>query len=149
METVADLKNLYDQDEQLWLLENAKLLREGRIELADTEHIADTLEDMGKREYREITSRLKVLIVHLMKWIYQPEARSGSWRGTIRHQRDELSAGFDDSKNLRNHAEENFLQSYEKARKIASDETGLPLDHFPEDPHFSFEQTIDENYLPE
>ncbi len=149
MHPVIDLKKLYEEDEHLWLFENAKLLREGRFELADMEHIAETLEDMGKRDFREILSRMKVLIVHLLKWIFQPEARSSSWRGTIRHQRDELNAEFDDSKNLKTYAKENLKKSYLKAREIASDETGLPLSSFPEEPPFTFEQVTDEKYLPE
>ncbi len=149
MQTALDLKKLYEEDEHLWLFENAKLLREGRLDLVDIEHIAETLENMGKRDYREIVSRMKVLIVHLLKWIFQPESRSSSWKGTIRHQRDELNSEFEDSSNLKKHAEENFLKSYQKAREIASDETDLPISHFPEKPPFSFEQAIDENYLPE
>ena len=58
MRTVLDLKKLYEEDEHLWLFENAKLLREGRLYLADIEHIAETLEEMGKRDFREIVGSL-------------------------------------------------------------------------------------------
>jgi hypothetical protein len=149
MQTVFDLKKLYEKDEHLWLLENAKLLREGKWEQADFDNIAETLEDMGRRDLREVISRLKVLMIHLLKWIVQAEARSSSWKGTIRHQRDELSSMFEDSYNLKKHAEDSFSKSYKKAREIASDETGLPLSHFPEEPPFTFEQVIGEDYLPE
>jgi len=149
MQTVLDLKKLYEKDEHLWLLENAKLLREGKWEQADFDNIAETLEDMGRRDLREVVSRLKVLMIHLLKWIVQAEARSSSWKGTIRHQRDELNSMFEDSYNLKNHAEDSFSKSYKKAREIASDETGLPLSHFPEDLPFTFEQVIGEDYFPE
>jgi len=86
---------------------------------------------------------------HLLKWIVQAEARSSSWKETIRHQRDELNSMFEDSYNLKKYAEDNFSKSYKKAREIASDETGLPLSHFPEAPPFTFEQAIGEDYLPE
>ena len=149
MQMVIDLKNLYEKDEYLWLMENASLLREGKWEQVDLENIAETLEDMGKRDLREVVSRMKVLMIHLLKWIYQAEARSSSWKGTIRHQRDELNSLFEDSNYLKKHAEESFSKSFIKAREIASDETGLPLRHFPEEPPFSFEQVIGEDYLPE
>lgn len=53
MNATIDLKKLYEEDEHLWLFENAKLLREGKVNLVDIEHIAETLEDMGKRDFRE------------------------------------------------------------------------------------------------
>ena len=49
MQMVIDLKKLYEKDEYLWLLENAKLLREGKWEQADFYNIAETLEDMVRR----------------------------------------------------------------------------------------------------
>lgn len=60
-----------------------------------------------------------------------------------------LNREFDDSKNLRNHGEIVFIEEYERARKQASIETELPISTFPEKPPFSFEQAIDEDYLPE
>lgn len=149
MQTALDLKILYEKDEHLWLMENSKLLREGKWEQADLENIAEILEDMGKRDLREVVSRMKVLLIHLLKWIYQAEERSSSWKGTIRHQRDELNSMFEDSNHLKKHAKESFSKSYQKAREIASDETRLPLSHFPEEPPFPFEQVIREEYLPE
>ncbi|HMV80518.1 MAG TPA: DUF29 domain-containing protein [Leptospiraceae bacterium] len=148
MHPVIDLKKLYEEDEHLWLFENAKLLREGRFELADMEHIAETLEDMGKRDFREILSRMRVLMVHLLKWIFQPKARSSSWKGTIVEQRKELKKMFKDSTNLKKYAESNWLEEYSDARDIASAETGLSLSTFPEEPPFSFEEVTDEKYLP-
>ena len=148
MQTTLDLKKLYEEDEHLWLLENAKLLREGRLDLADIKHIAETLEDMGKRDFREVLSRMRVLMTHLLKWILQPELRSSSWKGTVVEQRKELKKIFKDSSNLKKYGNENFKEEYKDARDIASAETGLPLSHFPEDPPFSFEQMIDEDYLP-
>lgn len=149
MNVTLDLKKLYEEDEHLWLFENAKLLREGKVNLADIEHIAETLEDMGKRDFREVLSRMRVLITHLLKWIFQPDQRSSGWKGTIREQRKELKRSFKDSTNLLNYAKSNWQEEYDDAKEIASDETGLPLSAFPEEPPFTFEQVVDENYLPE
>lgn len=149
MQTAIDLKKLYEEDEHLWLFENARLLKEGRLDLADIQHIAETLEDMGKRDFREIVNRLRVLITHLLKWIFQPEQRSSSWKGTIAEQRKQLHGEFEDSTNLKNHGKDKLLRAYLDARDIASAETGLPLTVFPEEPPFTFEQVTDEKYLPE
>lgn len=149
MNATVDLKKLYEEDEHLWLFENAKLLREGKVNLADIEHIAETLEDMGKRDFREVLSRMRVLMTHLLKWIFQPDQRSSGWKGTIREQRKELRRSFKDSTNLLNYAKSNWQNEYEDAKEVASDESGLPLSAFPEEPPFTFEQVVDENYLPE
>ena len=148
MHQTIDLKKLYEEDENLWLFENAKLLREGKIDLADMEHIAEFLEDMGRRDFREVLSRMRVLIIHLLKWKYQQEKRTNSWKATIREQRYELNEDFKISKNLENYARKNFEFTYQKAKCIASDETGLPLSVFPEEAPFTFEQVLDEDYLP-
>ena len=48
---------LYDLDFYEWTVRNAELLRSGRVSEADLEHIAEEIEDMGKRERRELLSR--------------------------------------------------------------------------------------------
>lgn len=148
MQTAIDLKKLYEEDEHLWLFENAKLLREGRLDMADIEHIAETLEDMGKRDFKEVLSRMRVLIMHLLKWIFQSERRSKSWKDTILEQRNQLSDEFQFSRNLEKFAKENFEEVYRKARKQAASETELPLSSFPEEPPFTFEEAVNEDYLP-
>ncbi|MBI3698676.1 MAG: DUF29 family protein, partial [Acidobacteria bacterium] len=68
-------KDLYDLDFFEWTARNAELLREGRFTEADMEHIAEELEDMGKRDRRELESRLELLLEHLLKWQMQPLLR--------------------------------------------------------------------------
>lgn len=71
---------LYDRDFFKWTRCNAALLRAGRFDQADIEHIAEEIEDMGKSERRGLESRLEVLLPHLLKWQVQPNQRSASWR---------------------------------------------------------------------
>src|SRR5215472_16561668 len=87
---VVNARELYDRDFFEWTQCNAALLRAGRFDHADIEHIAEELEGMGKRDQRELESRLQVLLMHLLKWKYQPAKRSSSWEGTIDTQRDEI-----------------------------------------------------------
>ena len=84
------VKDLYDQDFFEWKVRNAELLRAGRFEEIDVEHIAGEIEDMGKGEQRELESRLVVLLAHLLKWRAQPERRRSSWRPTTNTQRREI-----------------------------------------------------------
>ena len=74
---------LYDRDFYAWANEQASLLRKGDLSHADIEHIAEEIESMGKTEKRELISRLTVLLLHLLKWRFQPTLRGKSWRLSI------------------------------------------------------------------
>src|SRR5271156_5748812 len=78
---------LYDTDFYAWANKQAALLRAGRLSEADIENIAEEIESIGRSVRRELISRLTVLLVHLMKWYYQPALRSNSWHRTIEQQR--------------------------------------------------------------
>ena len=93
--------SLYDQDFAVWTSETAQLLRAGRFDEVDIEHVAEEIEDMGKRDKRELHSRLTVLLLHLLKWNWQPNKQSSGWQSTIITQRAELEQLFEDSPSLR------------------------------------------------
>ncbi len=126
------LSVLYEQDETAWLEVMAELLAQRRYAELDHLHLSEYLKDMAKRDRREVFSRLVVLLSHLLKWQYQPQNRSGSWRGTLREQRRELRQLLE-SGTLRNHAQSVLEDAYAEARKQAADETELSVEIFPEE----------------
>ena len=65
----------YETDVVAWASEQARLIRAGRFDLVDREHIAEEIEDVGKSEQRELATRMAVLLAHLLKWQHQPERR--------------------------------------------------------------------------
>jgi len=140
---------LYAEDENLWLLKTSKLILDKKWDEIDLEYLGEYLEDMSRSEQRSVVSRLIVLNMHLLKWMFQKDYRTNSWKVTIMEQRRELNLAFEDSKNLRNHGEQNFIKAYKKAREEASIETELKMETFPEEPSFSFGQAINEKYFPE
>src|ERR1039458_125592 len=71
----------YDTDFFRWTQETAELLRQGRFEETDKENLAEEVADMGKRDRRELQSRMIVLLMHLMKWAAQPQFRGASMDG--------------------------------------------------------------------
>jgi hypothetical protein len=83
--------NSYDQDFYAWLMRNANLIRQGRFAEVDALQVAEELESMGKRDKRELMSRLKILLMHLLKWSFQPDKRSRSWESTIDEQREQIN----------------------------------------------------------
>ncbi len=139
----------YEQDLYAWLTGNAQLLRQGRLSEIDVEHIAEELEDMGKSERRAIESYLGVLILHLLKWHYQPSLRGPRWQQSIDNARDEIDRRLQDSPSLRPRLSELIAARYGNVRKNAMRETGLPLQTFPETCPFSIAQLLDEEFWPQ
>jgi len=54
---------LYQRDYYEWTVRNAELLRSGRADEADLANIAEEIEDLGRRERRELLHRLRLLII--------------------------------------------------------------------------------------
>jgi hypothetical protein len=92
---------LYDRDFYAWSREQAELLRAGKLAEADIEHIAEEIDSMGRTEKRELISRLSVLLLHLLKWRYQPGKRGPSWEASISNQRDGIAEHLDDNPSLK------------------------------------------------
>ncbi len=139
----------YNEDFYAWLMANANLLRQHKFNEIDIEHVAEELEAMGKSEKRELTSRLTVLLAHLLKWQFQPALRSRSWKNTILTQRIDILELLEDSPSLRYELAERIIIAFEKAKLSAEDETGLDRNNFPESCPFSFDQLLNKDFLPE
>ncbi|MBP0029193.1 DUF29 domain-containing protein [Roseofilum sp. Guam] len=143
------LSNLYDRDYYLWLETTSQLLRDRQLDRIDLEHLAEELEDMGKSEKRAIESNLEILLMHLLKYQYQLEKQTNSWRYTIYEHRDRIQKAFRDSPSLKNYFNQIFEGCYAKARQRAAIETGMNIDNFPELCPFSITETLDMDYWPE
>ena len=135
------LTALYEADETAWLDAMSRLAAERRFEEFDCENLSEFLESMARRDRREVETRLKLLLMHLLKWGYQPEKRSSSWRITIRNQRWELRKDLEGG-TLRGHAVTCLAECYRIARQDAADETGLPIETFPAEMLVTIEDLI-------
>jgi hypothetical protein len=140
--------SLYDQDFYAWANEQAALLRAGKLSAADIEHIAEEIESMGKTEKRELVSRLSVLLLHLLKWQFQPMLRGTSWAATIRIQRRDLARHMLDNPSLKAKVAEAIKDAYGNAVIGAGAETGLSEATFPAECHWSFDQIMTDDFWP-
>ena len=131
---------LYDRDFFAWSLEQAKLLRARKLAEADIEHIAEEIDSMGRTEKRELISRLSVLLLHLLKWRYQPEKRSLSWEASIRVQRNRLADHLDDNPSLKPLLPQALASAYRDATLEAVAETELAGSTFPDACPWTVEQ---------
>jgi hypothetical protein len=136
----------YAADLYQWTQEQAAALRRRAANEIDFENLAEEIEDMGKSTRRELGSRLEVLLVHLLKWYYQPELQCGSWRGSIMEQRHQIDKLLADSPSLQNWPEGYLAEAYAYARRKALDETGLL--RLPEACPWSIAQIFDRDFLP-
>lgn len=141
--------SLYERDFFAWANEQARLLRAGELMQADIENIAEEIESMGKAEKRELISRLKVLLMHLLKWQFQPTGRSTSWRLTVEEQRRQLVRHLADNPSLKRHLAETMVDAYGDAILAAARETGLDRSLFPVACPWSFEQIVDADFWPD
>lgn len=139
----------YETDYYRWLVDTAYLLEEGRFSELDVLNLVDEIEAMGKSQKRAIESYLKVLLLHLLKWRYQPDLRCGSWQGSIFNARKGIAKRIQESPSLKSYPAIILQECYEIARFNAHLETGLALTVFPEDSPFSLVQILDERFMPD
>jgi hypothetical protein len=124
----------YEEDVLLWSQEQARLLRAGQFSQLDIEHLADEIEDVGRSEKRELANRMAVLLAHLLKWRFQPDKRTPSWRKTIDHQRQRVELLLKATPSLRSAMSELDWRkdAWLDALAQAARETGLDENSFPD-----------------
>ena len=138
----------YEADFYQWSLEQARLLRSREWKAVDVENLAEEIEDMGKSLRREWDSRLKVLIVHLLKWVFQPELRGISWQLTIQEQRDQLHELLADNPSLKNQMTASLDRTYPRAVRRTALETSFAEETFPTECPFRLEDILNESFWP-
>jgi hypothetical protein len=140
--------DLYDRDLYAWAMTNARLVRDGRFDALDWEHIAEELESMGKSELRALESRLAVLLAHLLKWQFHPEKRSKSSQRTLIEQRKRVARLLRDSPSLRPKLSDILADAYDSALRLAAEETGSDESEFPQSCPYDIERGLDLSYYP-
>jgi RNase P protein component len=118
-------KTLYDTDFVEWAAATAELLRQGRLDEVDLEHVAEEIQDLADMKKAAVRSQMRRLLMHLIKLRIQPERAGTSWRRSIIGARDEIEDLVEDSPSLRRHLQENLEKTYRRAVKSALAETNL------------------------
>ena len=140
---------LYDRDFYAWSNEQAALLRQGKLGDADVAHIAEEIESMGKTEKRELVSRLTVLLIHLLKWQFQPEKRSTSWRLSIEEQRIQLALHMADNPSLKTILPDSLATAHRLAVIGTQRETGMAAARFPMVCPYGYDQMLSDAFWPD
>ncbi|WP_020507155.1 DUF29 domain-containing protein [Lamprocystis purpurea] len=140
---------LHEADRFEWLEQQVGLLKSGALGALDITHLIQELEAEMGNERRELFRRLRVLMAHLLKWQFQPEARSNSWKGTIRTQRNDIARLFKENPSLRRFLAEELTDAYREAVEWAADETGLGDETFPTVCHYAIDDILSRDFWPD
>jgi len=111
----ARSSDLYEQDLYAWSELQADLLRRRRFAELDLERVVEEIEDVGGSLYREVRSRIRTIMEHLLKLEHSAitEPRAG-WERTLRTQRADLAEDLTPS--VRARIERGLARFYEAAR---------------------------------
>ncbi|MGA7761996.1 MAG: DUF29 domain-containing protein [Candidatus Binataceae bacterium] len=114
-----------ERDYYDWLRQQSRALREHRPAFLDWQNLAEELEAMARSEERSLGSQLERVLVHLLKWAYQPQERSGSWEASIDNARDAIEECLEGSPSLAGKFAGLAERAYRRARRTAGAEMGL------------------------
>jgi Domain of unknown function DUF29 len=143
------VSTLYEADFVQWTDRTVQLLRERQFNELDLDNIIEEIEDLGIRERQAIYSNLKIVLLHLLKWQFQPSKRTNSWRATLREHRQRVQLQLKDSPSLNPYLSQSLDNCYANARDLAADETGLTLNSFPDICPYAIAFILDPNFLPD
>ncbi len=138
--------NLYETDFYGWTKEQAQLLQSGKWHNLDITNLVEELESLGKQQQQELKNRLGILIGHLLKWHYQPDHRSKSWRYTIQEQRLQILDLLAQNPSLKPHQAEAISKAYQLGLLLVGKETPLDPKNFPSQCPYTLEQLLDSNF---
>lgn len=145
--SITHIESLHEEDFYLWLNTTAQLLRSGQFNEVDFDNLIEEIESMGSSQRRELKNRLVVLLMHLLKYQYQPSLRSNSWVNTILEQRRQIEFLLKDSPSLKPYYLEIFDDCYKNAVYDASVETKLDVKTFPVESPFVPEEALDRDFI--
>ncbi|MEA5620668.1 DUF29 domain-containing protein [Cronbergia sp. UHCC 0137] len=143
------VNSLHDTDFNLWLETTVSLLEQGAFLQLDIKNLIEEIEDMGRNDKRALEQNLIRVLQHLLKWKYQPEKRTNSWKASITEHSLRLNRAFKQSPSLRKYFDDVFEECYSDAKLITSQETGLEVGVFPEASPFAKVDILNPQYLPD
>ena len=121
-----DRQSLYKADYLKWIETTVEKLRSQDFSKVDWENLIEEIESMGRSECKSLKSNLIVVLIHLLKWQFQPELRSRSWKSSIFEHRRRIHEDIEDSPSLKPYLEEVFAKCYSNA--VQGKEQVLKLD---------------------
>lgn len=126
-------KASYGADFYTWTMEQAALLRAGRLGELDLANLAEEIETLGRSEFSALASAYRVILIHMLKWDHQPEKRTRAWATSIETQRVHVDEELQDSPGLKPRIGEAIERAYRRARIEAASQMRRPKAALPEE----------------
>ena len=124
-----------------------KLLEEKEYDEAQ-EALDELYQAMANAERRALNSQLIRLMVHILKWRYQPDRRSTSWVRTIVNARQEIKSLQEYMPSLnREYIETIWEKNFESATNAAKAEMNLSRKDKFEPAELTWDEVFDDEYL--
>lgn len=146
METLAIEASLYDEDFYTWTERQAELIRQGRVDALDLDNIAEEIADLGRSLSASLEASYRLICLHQLKRMMQPERAGRSWNVTIGRERLRAARLLRQNPGLKPHREALLAEAYADARAEAALETDLPLARFPATMPFTLAQIMDPDF---
>ena len=137
------MTNLYATDFYAWTQEQATLLRQGKLDYIDVVNLIEEIESLGKQQKQELKNRLGVLLGHLLKWDYQSDRRSKSWKYTIQEQRLQILDLLEQNPSLKPYQEEAVSKAYQLGLLLVGRETSLDPKELPSQCPYTLDRILD------
>ncbi len=132
----------YETDAYGWAMQTAAALRERRFDAVDWDSVAEEIEGVARSERSALRSNLMQILVHMLKFEYQPGMSGKSWDVSIREHRQRIQLSLSENPSLKPSLEKTLAQAYQLARTRASDQTGLPLSTFPKQCQWALKEVV-------
>lgn len=149
--TPTKKRDLYNTDFLAWAEETLELLRSQQWQDLDLENLIEEIADLGKSQQHALQSSLRLILMHLLKWKYQSDRQSHSWKITINRERLNIDEYLEESPSLRRFLSDRewIDKTYQRARREAMVETNLALATFPVACPFSILEILDLDFYPQ
>ena len=122
----------YEKDWAAWVDHQVELIKARRFDELDIENLVDEVSSLGLSNYRAFISALRIVLLHMLKWDYQPDYRGRSWLKSIVTHRFQVEGDLEDNPSYEARIPDAVRRAYRQARRQAAMETGLSPRTFPE-----------------
>ncbi len=147
--TKRTTRSLYDTDYVQWVETTIQKLQRQDYADVDWENLLDEIAEMSRSEKRRLKSNLIIVLLHLLKWQYQPDRRSRSWASSIAEHRRRVHEALEASPSLKPYIENILSSAYTSAVKLASIETGIAQSAFPNECPYTIAQSLHDDFMAE
>lgn len=131
-----------DDDFAAWIYDQVAALKEGRFDDLDIDDLADEVESLAKRDFKALVSAIRVILLHMLKWDYQPEQQGNPWRASINEHRRRVWGELASSPGFKRRIDDAIRIAYPFARGKAHEETGVFLKNFPAECPYDWDEIM-------